>query len=189
MTVVDAPRPLTIAEANAKLIAPGSRFEVEEILIRGVPTRTWKNGPKTLAEVFEAAERFSDRTFLVLEEDRVSFEGFLRATRVLAGRLAADGVGKGDRVAIVMRNLPEWPVAFFAAAILGAIVTPLNAWWTGPELDFGLSNRRDQGRHRRRRAPRAHREWPGRAGRTAEASMSPAPAGGRLRRRWSDWRT
>jgi long-chain acyl-CoA synthetase len=37
-----------------------------------------------------------------------------------------------------MRNLPEWPVAFYAAAALGAIVTPLNAWWTGPELEYGL---------------------------------------------------
>ena len=45
---------------------------------------------------------------------------------------------KGDRVALIMRNLPEWPVAFYGAAILGAIVTPLNAWWTGPELEYGL---------------------------------------------------
>jgi long-chain acyl-CoA synthetase len=49
-------------------------------------------------------------------------------------------VRKGDRVAIIMRNLPEWPVAFFAAAICGAIVTPLNAWWTGAELEYGLRN-------------------------------------------------
>ena len=39
-----------------------------------------------------------------------------------------------------MRNLPEWPVAFYAAAALGAIVTPLNAWWTGPELEYGLTD-------------------------------------------------
>jgi long-chain acyl-CoA synthetase len=37
-----------------------------------------------------------------------------------------------------MRNLPEWPVAFYAAASIGAIVTPLNAWWTGPELEYGF---------------------------------------------------
>ena len=68
---------------------------------------------------------------------------------------AAQGVGKGDRVAVIMRNLPEWPVAFFAAASLGAIVTPLNAWWTGPELEYGLADSGDQGRDRRRRALRA----------------------------------
>ena len=45
---------------------------------------------------------------------------------------------KGDRVAVVVRNLPEWPVAFFAAALVGAIVTPLNVWWTGAELEYGL---------------------------------------------------
>jgi long-chain acyl-CoA synthetase len=39
-----------------------------------------------------------------------------------------------------MRNLPEWPVAFFAAALAGAIVTPLNAWWTGPELEYALAD-------------------------------------------------
>jgi long-chain acyl-CoA synthetase len=49
-------------------------------------------------------------------------------------------VRKGDRVAVIMRNLPEWPVAFFAAVLTGAIVTPLNAWWTGPELQYGLAD-------------------------------------------------
>jgi acyl-CoA synthetase (AMP-forming)/AMP-acid ligase II len=39
-----------------------------------------------------------------------------------------------------MRNLPEWPVAFFAAAVAGAIVVPLNAWWTGEELAFGMAD-------------------------------------------------
>ena len=141
MSVVDAPtRPLSIAEANERLTAPGSRFEIEEIDIRGVPTKVWKHGPSTLTQVFEASTRFADRTFIVLEDDRVSFDGFQRAARVLAQRLAADGVGKGDRVAIVMRNLPEWPVAFFATALLGAIATPLNAWWTGAELTFGLAD-------------------------------------------------
>jgi long-chain acyl-CoA synthetase len=50
------------------------------------------------------------------------------------------GVEKGDRVAIAMRNLPEWVVAFWAVAISGAIVVPLNAWWTAEELDYGLSD-------------------------------------------------
>jgi len=39
-----------------------------------------------------------------------------------------------------MRNLPEWPVAFFAGVLAGAIVTPLNAWWTGSELEYGLAD-------------------------------------------------
>ncbi len=45
---------------------------------------------------------------------------------------------KGDRVALVMRNLPEWPVVFMGALLAGAIAAPLNAWWTGTELAYGI---------------------------------------------------
>jgi acyl-CoA synthetase (AMP-forming)/AMP-acid ligase II len=39
-----------------------------------------------------------------------------------------------------MRNFPEWSVAFWAAASIGAVGVPLNAWWTGPELEYGLAD-------------------------------------------------
>ena len=131
---------MSIAEAHAILTAPGMPFEMEEKLIRGVPTRVWKNAPPTLREVFQLGRGHGDRIFVTYEDDRASFEAFARATLVFAERLQADGVAKGDRVAIVMRNLPEWPAAYFAAILCGAIVTPLNAWWTGPELEYGLTD-------------------------------------------------
>jgi long-chain acyl-CoA synthetase len=137
----DAEKPwpaMSVDAAHALLTEPGSMFEMEVLDIRGVPTRAWKNGPKTFADVFAAARAFGDRTFLVYEDERVSFEAFARATLALARDLQAHGVGKGDRVALAMRNLPEWPVAFYAAALVGAVVTPLNAWWTGQELEYGL---------------------------------------------------
>jgi long-chain acyl-CoA synthetase len=112
--------------------------EMEEIVIRGVPTRVWKNLPPSLRSVAELARGHGEKIFLVHEDERVSFEAFFRAVAALAHELAEAGVVKGDRVAIIMRNIPEWPVAFYAAASLGAIVTPLNAWWTGPELEYGL---------------------------------------------------
>ncbi len=131
---------MSIDAAHAALTATGAPFEMETLTIRGVPTRTWKNAPPTLREVFLAGRTHADRVFLVHEDERVTFEAFARATLALAAQLAADGVVKGDRVAIVMRNIPEWPVAFFAAELLGAIVTPLNAWWTGAELEYGLTD-------------------------------------------------
>ncbi len=131
---------MSIAEADKVITAPGMPCEMEEIVIRGVPTRVWKNAPASLRAVLEAGRSFGDRIFLVYEDERVTFEAFFRATAALARRLQVEGVGKGDRVAIIMRNLPEWPVAFYAAASLGAIVTPLNAWWTGPELEYGLTD-------------------------------------------------
>src|SRR6202012_5940483 len=55
-----------------------------------------------------------------------------------ANELIGRGVKKGDRVALIMRNIPECPAIFYGAQIIGAVVTPLNAWWTGPELEYGL---------------------------------------------------
>ena len=131
---------MSIAEAHRILTAPGARFEMEEVTIRGVPTRVWKNAPPTLRDVFLIGRSHGQKEFLVYEGDRATYDGFARATLKLAAELQAQGVKKGDRVALVMRNLPEWPVSFFAAVIIGAIITPLNAWWTGPELEYGLQD-------------------------------------------------
>ena len=133
---------MSIAEAHALLTAPGARFEMDEVTIRGIPTRVWKNAPPTLRDVFLMGCAHGEREFVIYEGDRSTYGSFGRATLALAAELQAQGVKKGDRVALVMRNLPEWPVCFFAAVITGAIITPLNAWWTGPELEYGL---RDSG--------------------------------------------
>ena len=131
---------MSIADAHALLTAPGVPFEMEEVTVRGVTMKAWKNSPPSLRSVVEAGRAHGERIFLVYEDERVSFEAFHRAVATLAKAFAAQGVVKGDRVAIVMRNLPEWVVAFYAGACLGAIITPLNAWWTGPELEYGLTD-------------------------------------------------
>ena len=131
---------MSIAEAHARLTAPGERFEIETLPIRGIMTRTWKNAPPTLRHIFQTSRTFPDREFLVYDDERATYDAFARATLTLARQLQADGVQKGDRVAVIMRNLPEWPVAFFAGILVGAIVTPLNAWWTGGELEYGLAD-------------------------------------------------
>ncbi|HEY1638670.1 MAG TPA: class I adenylate-forming enzyme family protein, partial [Rhizomicrobium sp.] len=107
--------------------------------IRGIMTRVWKNAPPTLPELLMLARAaYGSRELLIYEEDRVTYEGFYRAAVTIAHELQKLDVQKGDRVALVMRNVPEWPAIFYGAGIIGAIVTPLNAWWTGPELEYGL---------------------------------------------------
>ena len=134
---------ISLADAHAKLTGPGAPFEIEEVDIRGIRTRVWKNAPPTLREVFIAGRAaHGPKTFLVYEDDRATFEAFARATLAVAHELTAQGVRKGDRVAIAMRNLPEWAAVFFGATVAGAVATALNAWWTGPELEYGL---RDSG--------------------------------------------
>jgi acyl-CoA synthetase (AMP-forming)/AMP-acid ligase II len=132
---------MSLAEVERTLCVPGSPYEIETVTIDGVPTRTWKNQPRNLAGVARMVRAgFGGSTFLVYEDERVTYEGWYRATAALAAELARLGIGKGDRVALAMRNLPEWPVAFFAVVSLGAVVVPLNAWWTGPELAYGLGH-------------------------------------------------
>jgi long-chain acyl-CoA synthetase len=133
---------MSIDQSHALLGRPGSTFETTEADINGVRTKIWVAAPPTLREVFNAAVAFGPRDHLVFEGERATVAAFRVAAAHFAARLAADSVTKGDRVALAMRNLPEWPVAFWGAALAGAIVTPLNAWWTGPELEYGL---RDSG--------------------------------------------
>ncbi len=128
----------SIEDATAMLTGPGGPYETGEVVVRGERLRAWVTGPAHLRDVFVAGRAHGAKTFLVHEGERIDFEAFARATLALAAELRAQGVVKGDRVAIAMRNLPEFPVAFFASVILGAIATPLNAWWTGPELEYAL---------------------------------------------------
>src|SRR3954468_3945169 len=130
---------MSIAQAHALLTQPGSPLEMAKVDIRGIMTRVWKNAPPTLPELLMLARAaYGPRELLIYEEDRVTYEGFYRAAVTIAHELQELDVQKGDRVALVMRNVPEWPAIFYGAGIIGAIVTPLNAWWTGPELEYGL---------------------------------------------------
>jgi long-chain acyl-CoA synthetase len=132
---------MSIAEANALLTAPGARFEMEEKVINGVRLRTYKHAPATIRDIVLNSVNWGNREFLVYEDERVTFAAHLKATLHLARRLVEDfGVRKGDRVAIVMRNYPQWAPAFFAPLVIGAISTPMNAWWTGEELEYGLAD-------------------------------------------------
>jgi long-chain acyl-CoA synthetase len=136
----ESPTP-TLAEATAALTAPGQLFEMEELTIRGVPTRTWKSAPSTLRTVLEMSSVHGEKDFLVYEDERMSFADHFEKVAALASTLTDQlEVRKGDRVAIAMRNLPEWVMAFWASIAVGAIVVPLNAWWTGPELAYGLGD-------------------------------------------------
>ena len=131
---------MSIKEVEALLTAPGAKFEMETVGIRGVPTRVWKNAPPHMAALVQLSRTHGERLATIYEDERVSYEAQFRAIATLAADLAAGGVTKGDRVAVAMRNLPEWIVAFFAATTLGAIAVPLNAWWTGEELVYGLND-------------------------------------------------
>jgi long-chain acyl-CoA synthetase len=128
-------------EAAARLTAPGQLFEMEDLVVRGVPLRAWKLAPPSLRTVLDLSLGYGDAEYLVYEDERTTYTQHYRNAATLAHRLRDEvGVRKGDRVAIAMRNLPEWVTAFWGAVAAGAVVVPLNAWWTGRELAFGLAD-------------------------------------------------
>ena len=129
---------MTLTEAHARLTAPGAPFEVATADVRGIAMTVWRHVPATAAEAFAAARAFGPREFLVLGEERITYDGFARAVLKLSALLRERGLEKGDRVALAMRNLPEWPVVFLAGLLAGAIMVPLNARWTGAELAYGI---------------------------------------------------
>ena len=132
---------LTLDEATAQLTGPGGEFEIAEVPVRGVTTKVFVNAPPSLVHILESSRQFGDRTFVVYEDDRWTFAEHHAIAANLAHRLIDDfGVGKGDRVAIAMRNFPEWIATFWAATAAGAIVVPLNAWWTAGELEYALAD-------------------------------------------------
>src|SRR5574338_305218 len=130
-------------DAVRAVTGPGGLFEIVEAEVQGERLKVWKNAPPSLRALFAAARARGDATFLVYEDERWSFGEVMRKVDALAAALVSHyGIAPGDRVAVAMRNYPEWVVAFAAITSIGAISVSLNAWWTTEELDYAL---RDSG--------------------------------------------
>jgi long-chain acyl-CoA synthetase len=115
-------------------------FAIDVVDIRGVPTKVFRNAPPSLRSVWDLSAAFAPNDYLVYGERRLTFGECHRDVRAVATWLRNEHVQQGDRVAIATRNRPEWVVAFWAVQAIGAIAVPLNAWWTGPELSYGLAD-------------------------------------------------
>ena len=132
-------KPSTRAEAIALLTAPGQRNELEIVEIDGTPVRTFKNAPPSLRVIY--ADTLSDQTFIVFDDERWTFaEAYRDAAKVAHLLVQQYGVTKGDRVAISMRNFPEWILAFTAVTSIGAIAVAMNALWQPEEMEYGLKD-------------------------------------------------
>ena len=131
--------PLTRDEVAAELTGPGQSHELEPVLVGAATVRSFRNAPKSLRQLF--ADTRGDATFIVYENERWSFDEAWRDAARIATLLARDyGVAKGDRVAISMRNFPEWVLAFTAVTSLGAVAVAMNALWRPEEMEYGLQD-------------------------------------------------
>jgi acyl-CoA synthetase (AMP-forming)/AMP-acid ligase II len=130
----------TRAEVLTELTAPGGEFALETIELGGVPMRVYRNAPRSLREIFLVTKTFGKKPFLIYDKEVLGFDRHFNQVAALASHLKSAGVSKGDRVAIAMRNYPEWVTSFWACQAIGAVAVALNAWWTGHELQFGIDD-------------------------------------------------
>ena len=123
------------------LIAPGAAFELSRENVLGERMLVFRHRPSSLRALLERSEQFGDAEYLVFGERRVSFRAHLRAVASVAAAFSERfQVRKGDRVAILAANCPEWIIAFWAAASLGAITVGMNGWWTADEIEYALED-------------------------------------------------
>ncbi len=131
----------TWQEIDTQLTGPGAPFEVVEETVLGETARVFRERAGNLREILVQSAQHCDAEYIVTEDRRITFAEHARVVASVAKGLEQRfGVGKGDRVAILAANCPEWIVSFWASLSLGAIPVGLNGWWAGDEIRYGLAD-------------------------------------------------
>ncbi|MFI6874817.1 AMP-binding protein [Streptomyces sp. NPDC050400] len=131
----------TPALVVAGLIGPGGRFELSDDDVLGTRLPVFTHRQRALHEVLHASLAHADRDFIVTADRRITFAQHAAQVASLSRVLReVYGIGKGDRVAIVAANSPEWIQTFWATVSIGAVAVGFNAWWSEREMAHGLSN-------------------------------------------------
>ena len=129
-----------LQKARQELTGPGGAFEIVEADVLGHRLRVFRNAPGSIREVWLATAAFADRPYLIYESERLSYGDSHAQANAIAAWLFAQGVKPGDRVAVAMRNYPEWMLIYWACVSIGVAVVGMNAWWTAEEMAYGLED-------------------------------------------------
>ena len=131
---------MTFQDACAAVCAPGTMFEIQETEVLGRTSKVFAGTPPNIRALFAIAAARTDE-FIIFEDERWTMPQVMEMAGQIGHLLVNDlGVTKGDRVAIAMRNYPEWIAAFAAITSVGAVVVPMNAWWVTEELVFAIED-------------------------------------------------
>jgi long-chain acyl-CoA synthetase len=129
-----------LLKAREELTGPGGDFEIIEAEVLGNRIRTYKNAPHSVREFWLATAEFAERPYIVYGDERLTYAQSHEQVHAVAAWLADQGVKAGDRVAIAMRNYPEWMLIYWACACSGIAVVGMNAWWTAEEMAYALND-------------------------------------------------
>jgi acyl-CoA synthetase (AMP-forming)/AMP-acid ligase II len=124
----------------AKLTGPGAPMAVGEIEVRGRTYPAIAAAPPSLAHYFaHFCAQHADVTFLVAGEERLTFGQVYDQAGGVARALVAQGIKRGDRVGIAMRNSPSWIALYMGVLIAGGIAVLFNGWWQSEEFASALA--------------------------------------------------
>lgn len=133
--------PQKILQIEEALYGPDGPFALEESVVLGERVKVFTNRASSLRALIEVSAFFGEKEYIIYEDRRVTYAEHLRAVASVAKALRDKyGVEKGDRVAILSANNPEWIVTFWATVSLGAIAVGLNGWWVPDEIVYGLED-------------------------------------------------
>ena len=128
-------------EALALEMSKEGMFELQKKTIRGNEYNVFVNVPQNLYEYFQFALIHGEWEFLAYEDESYKYQEVLNNAAGLAHILVDQyGLKKGDAVAFSMRNYPEWIYSYMAVTSIGCVAVPLNSWWQGEELDYGITH-------------------------------------------------
>ena len=127
-------------EIIARMTGTGAPFEIRSENVNGIPLRVFAHAPGSMRDIIAATSDSTDRPYLMYHDEVLTYGESLGKIASLAQWLIDHGVQKGDRVAIGMRNYPEWPLAYWAVVSVGAISVSLNAWWIADELEYAIAD-------------------------------------------------
>ena len=128
-------------EALALEMSKEGMFELQKKTIRGNEYNVFVNVPQNLYEYFQFALIHGEWEFLAYEDESYKYQEVLNNAAGLAHVLVDKyGLKKGDAVAFSMRNYPEWIYSYMAVTSIGCVAVPLNSWWQGEELDYGITH-------------------------------------------------
>ena len=124
--------------AMMPMIGPDGPFTIAE----NEKGRFFPKAHKSMIHFFVSAfEKYQNETFIVYKDERHTFKETWDISRDIGVLLKKKfGIKEGERVAIAMRNFPEWCFCFIGIGSIGAVNVPVNSFWTGQEMLYGLSD-------------------------------------------------
>ena len=97
--------------------------------------------PETMMKIIEnGVKRFPDRTVIVCGDRPLTWKEFDEVSDIVAANLLKQGIRRGDKIGLNAPNLPEWLIAFFALAKIGAVAVALNVRFRQAELEYMLNH-------------------------------------------------